>query len=159
MCLRNPTTEKPKIASKDIACYKFLRVRRMCFDPDDGAMFISAPYRTHFRYELGEVTRLHDSIQLHRDSCGNVAEGFHSFKSWKLALQLAEQGNGYDRTVVSQREYFVFVCLIPKGAKYFLGKFAGYDSYASEALIVLDRSDPRALKRITNLPHYSKVKL
>jgi hypothetical protein len=120
---------------------------------------IYAPFRGQYRYICGALNKLLPNTLRVCSEFNDVDEGFHSFKGWERALSLAEERNQRLARSGWARQYFVFVCIIPKGAKYFLGEFGNAVSYASDALIVLDRKDPRSLKYITNLSPNSPVKM
>jgi hypothetical protein len=153
MCLRLTTVE-PEVAQEDIIVFKMLR-----FTPKKG---LTAPFR-YTPYNLGVVIEMDNperfvSSEKYSAYRGHVVEeGIHSFSDLGAAYDIAKDRDrlyyrlGYkmERT---DREFFVFVAVIPKGTKYFRGKFNNVESYASERLIVLDRNDPRSLQYMTNLP-------
>jgi hypothetical protein len=145
MCLSRTTTKKPKIAEEDIICYKFLKVAGSGFPRRD--VRITAPFRTDFQYQLGKVTKLQPHQKLECEHHDYVHVGFHSFANVKAAFHNADI-----RNYPHDPEYFVFVCVIPKGAKYFVGRFCQHLSYASDALIVLSRNSRRSKQHIKNLP-------
>ena len=138
MCLEiySRTCPVAKIATEDMYVYKYLKVTGV----GDFAS-VTSPYRG-FQYCLGETV----SAKMYIGGCGRyyyVDAGLHSFAKFKDA---------YSYTSNTLNSYYVFVCIIPKGAKYYKGKFGSKISYASDKLIVLHREDPRSMKLIRNLP-------
>ena len=117
MCLSNLTTENPKVAKRDIPCYKVLEES------------LISPYEG-YKYVLGkkEKSPLDKGIS-------DVHKGLHTFTSKKNAI--IERNWFLNRDFGSHN---VFKAIIPKGAKYFIGETEDDQrSYASNELIVLEK--------------------
>jgi hypothetical protein len=161
MCLIVNSTDAI-VASDDIICYKVLRfhqtetkyhVRYGRKDTPHHRVLLS-PYRG-YRYfndgnmkpypkvSLGVVHKLpykSQAVLKYNRGAYKVEEGLHTYIHARHATRMAEDFSG------ECRDHFVFVCIIPKGTRYFEGAFQGEPSYASDQLIVLPLDDPRAFK-------------
>jgi hypothetical protein len=79
-------------------------------------------FSTPFRNVEIEIGKIYKSKLIKYNSL--IEEGIHSFENLedtKLIASLDE-------------DLFVVKCIIPKGSKYYIGKFDGYVSYASDTL-------------------------
>ena len=148
MCLSLTTTKNPLIATEDIVCYKFLKVVDGRYSMS-GKTEVTAPYRGT-EYKLGKLNKI---AHVRRDYAGDVEAGFHSFKSVRKAFRSAENRNSH----IEHRGYYVFVCIIPKGAEYFKGRWNDCISYASNQLIVLSRNSKRSQEYVGNRPSNAKA--
>lgn len=144
MCLTIKRKTKPtgKIAAEDIICYKVLEAHN---EGEENA-FVCSPYQG---YEYNFDQKVTATIEVDSDAyCADqwtIDEGLHSF----VSLNAAKAELGDPTCGIS----YIFVAIIPKGTRYYQGGFNGTkDSYASEALIVLHRDDPRSLKYLSNGP-------
>lgn len=137
MCLVITKFNKLKVAQEDIKCYKIL----FSFCPD---MFW-APYQ-NFTYELEKIYSTNMSVTYDCNTIGlsflryifynffsdildvkGVNQGFHSFVNLKDAIKGRNKDIDYKRLVVCE-------CIIPKGSKYYKGKYLHYDGYASDSI-------------------------
>lgn len=104
---------KPKIAKRDIRCYKvFLSVNDNTFmSPHQ----FSGLHWDQIRdcYE----SKVFDEVHTSKDHC--VFSAIHSYKTYKLAMSKADKNT------------IIIACYIPKGTKYWIGK---YGDYASERI-------------------------
>src|SRR5688500_18358330 len=142
MCLRirRLDGDRPvaKIATQPIYVAKILVVK---FNRLDKTFALRSPYMSHV-YTIGKTERVvPEKVTTRRDYNGvfEVDDGLHSYSADPETL----------RTLIrkAQHDYgeYVFIGLIPKGAKYYKGKHNGLVSYASSALRVLGRNDDRTL--------------
>lgn len=120
MCLRIASNAVEKVAEADIICYKVLKSWRVWkFE------FLTSPFRGKW-YRLGrtytaKLQRSMDIFQKHE-----VNNGLHSF------------GEAYAASIPLGKSEGVYTAIIPKGSKYYTGRFGGCVSYASNALIVTE---------------------
>ena len=130
MCLYTKQTE-PKIAEKDIICYKFYR---RCNE------ILVSPYQEVTAPEIGIVTntKLGESHKLEGNAfyihkfynIRRVDEGFHSFK---ILEEIKHKINGYRNL-----DLVIFKCIIPRGSSYYEGKFDRYESYCSNSIKLIE---------------------
>lgn len=139
MCLIITKFNKPKIAQEDIKCYKIL------FKSSVRPGLFYAPYRL-FNYELGVTYFTNISVSYNCNTYGlsffrfifynffndfldvkGVNQGFHSYVNLKNAIDERNADVDYKRLVVCE-------CIIPKGAKYYKGKYLHYDGYVSDSI-------------------------
>ena len=125
MCLivNNPI---PKIADKDIVCYKL--VRRTKIKGIYKSYFQGFEYIIRQLYISNINSKFIDKIIYYRTFLGySVEEGmFHSFI------------NSYPGTLSSPLYSALLKCIIPKGAYYYEGKFNDFLSYASSQIKILE---------------------
>jgi hypothetical protein len=93
-------------------------IRDGCILGNDGVLTFLTPYQD-VEIKIGETYK---SKLIKNDLL--IEEGIHSFESFKSANYFAS----FDKN------RFVAKCIIPKGSKYYIGNFNGYDSYASDTL-------------------------
>ena len=123
MCLIT-TKNIPEIAQEDIVCYKFYKLR-------ENKLF--SPYRDMLAPNINEVANtVLDRGHLCRAKDDNLAymvnRGFHSFKYLEgLINELAFWQLSYIR---------IFKCIIPKGTRYYEGRYTVDSSYCSESIIL-----------------------
>ena len=121
MCLIT-TKNIPEIAQEDIVCYKFYELY------DNGKLF--SPYQGSHAPAINKVTNtLLDRAYLSNYRAAYmVSRGFHSFK--------------YINDLIKELDFWlysdikIFKCIIPKGTKYYEGKFNNSPSYCSESIIL-----------------------
>lgn len=144
MCLILPfgSSKTPLVAEDDIVCYKVLSVN---------AGMAKSPYQ-HHPYTLGVSTRSSLGVDPEPETynaasrgCDTVSVGLHTFTDFEGASAEVDDWGPYG--------YYVFVAVIPKGAKYFAGIFEGMnlESYVSDELIVYRRDSEFSQKYIRNL--------
>ena len=116
MCLYTKQTE-PEIAEQDIECYKV-------YVKSYGDRWFSPYQECPMPIMNGLVT-----TELQRPGDFYIEKGFHSFACLKDAEVEAEWfGN------VHGHEVCIAKCIIPKGSKYYWGKFRDDYSYCSESI-------------------------
>lgn len=119
MCLDIKFDARECIATKDITCYKLVETTG----------WGRSPYKTFYmskRIKLGVMYR--SSIEIKRRPFNiEIHRALHSFRT-KTDL--------FDRYPKSTRfrNVHVMKCIIPKGAKYYMGTFNGCRAYASNRL-------------------------
>lgn len=146
MCLHIKATRvpKPRTARRDIYAFKVLDL----FSEGTSGAQARSPYRD-FHYRLNKVyyATLGPPQELILRGFNHIGQyavhkGIHCFIEFEDAANAARGENSY-----------VFVCVIPKGSKYYTGTFEGEEAnYTSDAMMVLDRNHPESLKRLANLP-------
>ena len=126
MCLKLGSSKtKPKIATKDIVCYKGLIQLR-----DE----LITPYK---RVSI-EIGKTYKSIISNKD--GEIHLGLHSFKTLKELKNWAT-GSGWRRAWWGKAGGEYIKCIIPKGSTYYIGTFDCWKSYASDALTYVEIID------------------
>ena len=132
MCLYTKQVE-PKIAEKDIVCYKFYRRYNE---------ILISPYQEVAAPEIGVVTNteLGKSYEqpeeysiFNPDFYGfnRVDKGFHSFKT---LVGVKHEANRFERYY----NLVIVKCIIPKGSLYYSGKFKKYKSYCSNSIKLVE---------------------
>lgn len=124
MCLDTNQNQIPLIAEEDITVYKLLR------NNGDGRLL--SMYR-YMHYQIGEEytseLKYFTNEYPVEDAIAYVEEGLHSYSSTAIELvQFFAQNSDYNGDII------VVECVVPKGAKYYVGTFGGYDSIASDRL-------------------------
>ena len=121
MCLIT-TKNIPEIAQEDIVCYKFYK---LC---DNDELF--SPYQGSHAPAINKVT----NTLLDRAYLSNyratymISRGFHSFKYLDDLINELDFWQSFDIKI--------FRCIIPKGTKYYEGKFGDFPSYCSQSIIL-----------------------
>ena len=125
MCLIT-TKNIPEIAQEDIVCYKiYILIEDELLSPYQG---MPAP-------AINEVT----NTLLDRAYLSNyrgaymISKGFHSFKYLDDLINELDFWQSFDIKI--------FRCIIPKGTKYYEGKFGDFPSYCSESIILKETID------------------
>lgn len=120
MCLKLSYKQRkariPLVANEDIVVYKILKYNRNI--PN----VLMTPYRDY----VITVGSVYSSI-FSFDEDGDVERGLHSFKSLKTAIRESFGYYAFPRVVCK--------CTIPKGSKYYQGKFENSVSFASDTLV------------------------
>lgn len=122
MCLIT-TKNIPEIAQEDIVCYKFYKLR-------ENKLF--SPYQDVLAPNINEVANT-ELGKVHLYDSNIVMKGFHSYKYLDDLIRELYFWQSYDITI--------FKCIIPKGAKYYEGKFGESPSYCSESIILKEIID------------------
>lgn len=114
MCLLLDTSKnkggEPLVTKKKIKCYKYLR------PTENGGI---APFY-EYKYTFGI-----ENHTLMEEKDGLVTKGFHAFRSRFKGMEIVQ--------LLSYENYGLYKCIIPKGAKYYLGK---YGEIVSDTMIV-----------------------
>ena len=127
MCLIT-TKNIPEIAQKDIVCYKFYILHKV-YPPYEDAVLLS-PYQDSPAPTINKVT----NTLLDRAYLSNyratyiISRGFHSFKYLDDLINELDFWQSFDIKI--------FRCIIPKGTKYYEGKFGDFPSYCSQSIIL-----------------------
>lgn len=115
MCLiLDPTRnngDEPLVAKKKIKCYKYLT------PTENGGI---APF---FEYKYTFGVENHTQMEV---TAGFVTKGFHAFRSRFKGMEIVLIYLPYEK-------YRLYKCIIPKGAKYYLGR---YGEIVSDTMIV-----------------------
>ena len=130
MCLYTKQVE-PKIAEKDIICYKFYRrCNEILVSPYQG--FIAPEVGIVTNTKLGESHKLEgNAFYIHKFyNIRRVDEGFHSFK---ILEEIKHKINGYRNL-----DLVIFKCIIPRGSSYYEGRFDRYKSYCSNSIKLVE---------------------
>jgi len=110
-----------KTASEDIVCYKYLCTKPPRFMRNyTSSQGNGKTYYTPYKYMPVKIGTTYSSNILRQGLTVSIA--LHSFSSYESLDKFRE-----DDTVKVE-------CLIPKGSKYYVGKFLGYESYASDKI-------------------------
>lgn len=142
MCLIITKFNKLKVAQEDIKCYKILF--KSFAVPD----LLVAQYQD-FGYRLGEIYHTNMSVSYDCSTYGlsffrcmfydlfnsfldvkGINQGFHSYVKLKNAIKERNSNAPFKENMV------ICECIIPKGAKYYKGKYLCYDGYASDSIKV-----------------------
>ena len=126
MCLVTIQLE-PKIADKDIICYKIVKKSKV------KGVYKSGIQR--FEYIIRQLYTSNVDIEfigkfIYYRNCVwySIEEGmFHSYASYLYPVILSPLPNGA-----------LLKCIIPKGAYYFKGYYGNYPSYASSQIKILE---------------------
>ena len=137
MCLIT-TKDIPEIAQEDIVCYKFYVLHKVKDDINlpsydkDGYL---SPYQGMPAPIINEVTNtLLDRAYLSKyTAVYMVGRGFHSFKYLDDLIEELDFWLSFDIKI--------FKCIIPKGTKYYEGKYGDFHSYCSESIILKEAID------------------
>lgn len=115
MCLiLDPTRnngDEPLVAKKNIKCYKYLR------PTENGGIAPFYEYKYTFGIENYTQMELEDIF---------VMKGFHAYQSRFKGLEIVLIHRPFEK-------YGLYKCIIPKGAKYYLGR---YGEIVSDTMIV-----------------------
>lgn len=116
---------EPKIAKKNITCYKLFRQVGMLSNPP----YLESPYQNSV-YEIGKKKT--SKLICYMVSCGQaVSIGLHSFNNYQSAI---DNTSGWVMSKI-----IIVKCIIPKGAKYYTGTFDfRYPCRASTELIPIE---------------------
>jgi len=125
----------PKTASKDIICYKYLvnadavRMKNFYIRKSKESDLYLTPYKLA-PIEIGNTYT--SKLKIETEGAKFVINiGLHSFASFE-SLKYSIRISCYNTSEIIQVQ-----CIIPKGSRYYVGKFAGEISYASNKLIYL----------------------
>lgn len=128
MCLYLNEKHSPKVATKDITCYKFLK-RNLNRN-------LEYYYSTYYQNSPVAIGNTYESkiIVETRVIGGHLINiALHSYKYLSsLRKTIKKYGYVYDRIAIVK-------CIIPKGSTYYLGDFEGEGlSYASDKLTYVE---------------------
>lgn len=114
MCLVNVTTKRAKIATEDIPCFKVLRR-------------YTSEFRTPYMYVRIVLGRSYTS-NLDSPCEGEISEGIHAV----LTLEQARYIWQNLQTHCDAYPHVIVKCIIPKGAKYYIGQY--YEQFKNTAI-------------------------
>lgn len=140
MCLVITKFNKLKVAQEDIKCYKIL------YKSHTIPNLLIAQYQT-FGYRLGETYHTNMSVSYDCSTYGlsffrhmfydlfnsfldvkGVNQGFHSYVKLKNAIEERNSNAPFKEDMV------ICECIIPKGTKYYKGKYLCYNGYVSDSI-------------------------
>ena len=132
MCLIT-TKDIPEIAQEDIVCYTLYKLR-------DNKLL--SPYREVVAPNINEVTNTVLDRACVFSYKGNhvnysVSRGFHSYKN----ISNSKEELRFWIHFLAYSNVRIFKCIIPKGTKYYEGKFGDFPSYCSESIILKETID------------------
>lgn len=133
MCLYT-TQKEPKIADKDIICYKVLEICNPEWESESGRKrkkpVLRSVYYPDFKWNIDKLYRSRLVIQpSHLTDNYPVAKAFHSYETLESAKSY------YQATFV--QPCVIVRCIIPKGAKYCEGMHSDkQDGFASNKIIM-----------------------
>ena len=111
----NRKNRQPLIASEDLVCYKILL---------DHRNLKAETLLTYYQETPVKLGRTYTS-EFSYDRDGDVERGLHSYKNLRGAI--IDEKDSFGRTIIVK-------CVIPKGSRYYQGKFDGKQSYACDRL-------------------------
>ena len=124
MCLIS-NFDHPSIADRDLTCYKVY-------------VFINDQYKSPYQKadmpKIGELA----TTSLQESGTYLIEKGFHSFVSLIDAVDEAR----LITTVYSYMTY-IFKCTIPRGAKYYEGRYDSLPAYCSESIVIEEILDTK----------------
>jgi len=128
------------VAEKDKVCYKNVLIF------DDGSL--ATPYR---RYPVSVGKSYESGLLVQASYWGNLVHiGLHSFATRKSAIADAKDVSKnhifYNRSESTYRTYAIIKCIIPKGSKYYAGKFENHKAFASDCIEYKRMLKPRFFK-------------
>ena len=115
---------EPKIADKDIICYKVIRKN------------MSSIYHDDFKWEFGKMYYSWIEVVDEIDYSNAIYQAFHSYETLE-GLKLS-----YFRTTIP---CLTVKCTIPKGSKIYKGRHGDIEGYASNQLIINEVIDTKEL--------------
>lgn len=134
MCLEK-VKEQYKIADKDIVCYKILYHYDIDNDNDYRTIYRNFPYKMNANYVY--VSPFFEEASTNE----LIYFGYHAFKTKYAALQVRDfvLRDAFSNGFYKDKIVFVAKFIIPKGAKYYTGKFRQngkfYLSYSSDKIV------------------------
>ena len=120
MCLIT-TKNIPEIAQEDIVCYKiYILIEDELLSPYQGSPAPAINKVTNTLLDRAYLSNYRGAYM--------ISKGFHSFKYLDDLIKELDFWQSYDIKI--------FKCIIPKGTKYYEGKFNNSPSYCSESIIL-----------------------
>ena len=119
-------TNKSKIASEDIICYKVFSIKKSTCDRDK--FYLQSPFarKNYSVKEQLDTIPLAPEFEFKQISIRGIftnKQGYHTFKDIKSATELMTILNNGDRMYTT-----VIECVIPKGSRYIKGVCSLYDT-------------------------------
>jgi len=137
MCLYTKQTT-PKVANKDITCYKILRKK-------EHKEFTPTHYTYHSiifkQYELWPLNEVCTSRLIYDRETGKVHDAFHSFKKLTDAQKEAKCFPDAVLAKFIMPDTVVAKCVIPENARYYEGvniSMGATDGYASDKIKIVE---------------------
>ena len=113
---------KPLIATKDICCYKWV-------EPHYVSDIDELIYQTPYRYAVVRIGSTYTSIFSFSNDGWSIEKGLHSFTN-KRSLEVFMRSRKLSGSIVR--------CCIPKGSKYYKGRYSKYNGLASDMLTYVE---------------------
>lgn len=144
MCLYT-TQKEPKIAKKDITCYKILEICNPEWEAESGhkrkskKTALRSVYYPNFKWSIDKRYRSRLVIEpRHLTNNYSVTKAFHSYETLESAKSYYE--------TMSLNSCAIVRCIIPKGAKYYEGMQTGGEyGYASNQMVMKEIVDFKEL--------------
>lgn len=143
MCLITKMTE-PKIAEKDITCYKVLKIYNPEWEVESGRKrksnktILKSYYNPKFKWNIDKRYRSRLVIEpRHLTNNYSVTKAFHSYQTLESAKSFCKSSLIHPGVIVR--------CIIPKGAKYCAGEYGNEHGYASNRMIMKEIIDFKEL--------------
>ena len=122
MCLIT-TKNIPEIAQEDIVCYKiYILIEDELLSPYQGSPAPAINKVTNTLLDRAYLSNYRGAYM--------ISKGFHSFKYLDDLIKELDFWQSYDIKI--------FKCIIPKGTKYYEGKFNNSPSYCSESIKLIE---------------------
>ena len=137
MCLSIEFSPELRIAIEDIICYKHVIVTNPWYKA--GTKAYETSYQ-HFPIRIGKTykSRLDRDFEV-------INTGLHSFADIEDAIK--DMKDEYKRCA-RYWNYTIVKCIIPKGAEYYVGRFEGMTSYASNRIKYVEIDKTKYLQRV-----------
>ena len=125
MCLIT-TKNIPEIAQEDIVCYKiYILIGDELLSPYQGSPAPTINKVTNTLLDRAYLSNYRAAYM--------ISKGFHSFKYLDDLIEELDFWLSFDIKIIK--------CIIPKGTKYYEGKFGDFPSYCSESIILKETID------------------
>ena len=108
--------KKPKVAKKDIVCYKIVNY--------DGPLSVRSNV-ADFKYIFGKRYYLNKKLKI--NTYNIIEEGYHSYRKKSTALR-------YMKAILNLSSHYIVECVIPEGSTYYINRYSGVN--VSDSLIV-----------------------
>lgn len=141
MCLYT-TQKEPKMAEKDITCYKVLKIYNPEWEGESGRKgkktVLQSYYNPKFKWNVDKHYRSRLVIEpRHLTNNYSVNKAFHAYQTLESAKSFCKSSLKHPGVIVR--------CIIPKGAKYCAGQHGNEDGYASNRMIMKEIIDFKEL--------------
>ena len=141
MCLYT-TQKEPKMAEKDITCYKVLKIYNPEWEGESGRKdkktVLQSYYNPKFKWNVDKHYRSRLVIEpRHLTNNYSVNKAFHAYQTLESAKSFCKSSLLHPGVIVR--------CIIPKGAKYCVGQYGNEDAYASNRMIMKEIIDFKEL--------------
>lgn len=124
MCLIS-NFDYPSVADRDLTCYKVYILINDRY---------KSPYQKADMPKIGELA----TTLLEKPGSYLIEKGFHSFVSI-----LDASNEAFLTTYIYKHKSYVFKCTIPRGAKYYEGRYDSLPAYCSESIVIEEILDTK----------------